>query len=271
MATAQVGETTLSFQSAGEGEPVVFIHGALIADAFLSLVKEPSLKDYRLITYHRRGYRDSSLASPSLSISDQAEDCFALTRFLGVEQFHVVGHSFGGVVAVELAKVFPEVVHTVALLEPALMIGASAEGYRQSLTAGVDRFHNVGALTAVDEMLGARWPQYRSKLSSVLPHGFDDAVAAAPAAFEAELPSLFDWHFTEADAVAVRQPVLSVLGGESHTLSPRFLEVHDWLLTHVADAQGFVLPNAHHFLQLENSHDMAQALASFWKRHPIEA
>jgi hypothetical protein len=49
------------------------------------------------------------------------------------------------------------------------------------------------------------------------------------------------------------------------------LEVHDWLLAHVADAQGFVLPNAHHFLQLENSHDMAQALASFWKRHPIEA
>ena len=49
----------LVYEEDGFGEPVVFIHGVLISDAFRPLLGERVLTDrYRLVSYHRRGYRD---------------------------------------------------------------------------------------------------------------------------------------------------------------------------------------------------------------------
>ena len=39
-----------------------------------------------------------------------------------------MGHSYGGDVALQLAQDTPGVVHSLALLEPGLMVGASAQG-----------------------------------------------------------------------------------------------------------------------------------------------
>jgi pimeloyl-ACP methyl ester carboxylesterase len=45
------------FSGSGTGDPVVFIHGAFIADSFRPLLAEPTLAErYKLITYRRRGY-----------------------------------------------------------------------------------------------------------------------------------------------------------------------------------------------------------------------
>ena len=66
---------------------MVFIHGALIADTFRPLLAEPSLAGrYRLILYHRRGYAGSSRAPEPVSVAQQAADCRALLRYLGVER-----------------------------------------------------------------------------------------------------------------------------------------------------------------------------------------
>ena len=261
---------SLHFQSVGSGEPVVLIHGALISDAFTPLVAQPRLSEtFRLITYRRRGYSGSSEAYPGFSVLDQAQDCLHLLDHLGLERAHAVGHSFGGVIALEIARSFPERIHSLTLLEPALMVGASGGGYKESLESGIRHFKEIDSQTAVDKMLRARWPEYRNHLPYILPDGFRDAVAAAPASFDVELPSLFDWHFSEADARTMAQPVLSVMGSESKSLSPRFEEVHEWLLANVPDCQEYVLPHAHHFLQMENPIDMAGALQAFWSRHPI--
>ena len=60
MERARTDEAELAYEVMGTGEPVVFIHGAFIADAFRPLLAEPSLAGrYRLILYHRRGYAGS--------------------------------------------------------------------------------------------------------------------------------------------------------------------------------------------------------------------
>jgi pimeloyl-ACP methyl ester carboxylesterase len=249
---------------------VVFIHGAFIADTFRPLLVEPSLAGrYRLILYHRRGYAGSSRASGSISIAQQAADCRALLRHLGVERAHVVGHSYGGDVALQLALDTLDVVHSLALLEPALMVGASAQGYREALARGAERYREAGAEVVVNEFLQARWPGYRATLDRVLPGAFDQAVADAETSFERELPEHLNWRFGEAETRSITQPTLSVLGGESDALWSRFGETHRLLLGWLPHAEGFVLPSTTHFMQMEDPRGMAEALAAFWARHPL--
>ena len=261
----------LEYEVSGTGEPVIFIHGAFIADAFRPLVAQPELASRcRLITYHRRGYMGSSHTSGPISVGQQAADCRALLNHLGVERAHIVGHSFGGSVALQFALDFPEVVHSLALLEPALMAGASAQAYRESLVWGKQRYREEGAEVVTDEFIKARWPGYRSALDQMLQGGFAQAVANAWAMFELDI-GLLDWDFGEAEVRRIIQPALVVLGGGSVALSPRFEETHRFLLNGLPLAEGFVLPGATHFLHLETLaavRGMADALTDFYSRHP---
>jgi pimeloyl-ACP methyl ester carboxylesterase len=260
---------TLECEIAGEGEPVILIHGSFIAGTFHPLLSEASLtRNHRLINYHRQGYVQSSRPNGMLSVSQQASDCRSLLRRLGVSLTHVVGHSFGGVVALQLALDAPELVGTLALLEPALAVGASGPGYRQSLASSVLRYREFGPRTVVNEIFEARWPGYRVPLEEELPGAFDQAVADAPSIFESELRGLLDWSFGEVEARQIKMPVLSVLGGKSEALSPRFVETHQALCAWL-DAEEFILPGATHFLQVERPQEMAEALAGFFARHPL--
>ena len=47
----------LEYEVQGTGEPVLLIHGAILADAFRPLLTQSALADhYRLMSYHRRGF-----------------------------------------------------------------------------------------------------------------------------------------------------------------------------------------------------------------------
>ena len=272
MERASLDGAELEYEVSGRGEPVVFIHGAFIADTFRPLLAEPSLASrYRLILYHRRGYAGSSRSSEPVSVAQQAADCRALLDHLGVERAHVVGHSYGGLVALQLALDTPGVVHSLALLEPGLMVGAGAQGYREALARGVERYREAGAAVVVDEFLQARWPGYRATLERVLPGAFAQAVADAETWFEREASGQQGWHFGEAEVRRISQPTLSVLGGESDALWSRFGETHRLLLEWLPHAEGFVVPGATHFMQIENPRGMAEALAAFWARHRFPA
>jgi pimeloyl-ACP methyl ester carboxylesterase len=187
---------------------------------------------------------------------------------LGVARAHVVGHSFGGAIALQLALDAPQLVHTLSLLEPGIMVGDSAQLYRQGLVSGLERFREAGARVAVAEFLEMRWPEYRENLERVLPGSFERAVADAATWFEADLPAVLDSHFGEVEAREITQPVLVVLGERSAPLHPRFIETHRLLLDWLPNAEGFVLADAAHFLTVENPRSMAEALAGFYARHP---
>jgi pimeloyl-ACP methyl ester carboxylesterase len=272
MEQVDVDGATLEYAVSGVGEPVVCIHGAFIADAFQPLLAEPRLSSrYQLITYHRRGYGGSRRASGLTSIDQQAADCRALLAHVGVERAHVVGHSFGGDIALQLALDAPEFVHSLVLIEPGLLIGASAEAYREALARGEGRYREVGAAVVVDEFLEARCPGYRERLDRLLPGALAQAVADAATWFESELPAQLAWCFAMTEAQRIVQPVLSVLGGESAALWDRFGETHRWLLDLLPHGEGVVLPSTTHFPQLERPRLLAEALAAFFTRHPLSA
>ena len=122
MERARVNGVELEYELGGGGEPVLLIHGSHIAGSFIPLVAQSSWGDgFMLIRYHRRGFCGSAPATGAFSISDQAADARVLLEVLGVRAAHVVGHSYGGAIALQLALDAPERVHSLALLEPAVL------------------------------------------------------------------------------------------------------------------------------------------------------
>ena len=131
----------LEYESNGEGEAVLLIHGSHVSDAFLPMTREPRLADrYRLIRYHRRGFAGSDPHSGPFSIEQQAQDVLALLTYLGVERAHVVGHSYGGVIAVQLAIEAPSLVQSLILLEPAIFPAEIASAVNEMMAPSFEAY-----------------------------------------------------------------------------------------------------------------------------------
>ncbi|MGE0228782.1 MAG: alpha/beta fold hydrolase [Dehalococcoidia bacterium] len=275
MPQAAVDEgVTLEYDTVGSGEPIVCIHGAFIANSFTQLLVEPRLAGYQRITYRRRGYGGSSLGPMPGSIERQAADCRRLLDQLRLERAHIVGHSLGGAIALQLALDSPEAVQSLTLLEPAMILGEGADAYRESLRLNRLRAKTLGDAAILDEFMVARWPAYtHAVLDSVVPGGFAQAVVDARATFEVDFDGLLNWSFDELAASKVTQPALVVLGGASESLGPRFPETYRWLLDRLPASAGFVLPEATHFLHMEDasqSRTLAEVLDDFLSRHPTD-
>jgi pimeloyl-ACP methyl ester carboxylesterase len=272
MAHVEIDGATLEYHDTGAGDPVILIHGALVADAFRPLRIEPSLSDnHRLVSYHRRGYAGSAHSPEPISIERQALDCRALLNHLNVERAHVVGHSLGGSIALQFARDFPDAVHSLALLEPAYFGDATGQTYRAGLTRARERYREAGAETAVDEFLVARCPGYAERLRDAVPGAFAQAVADAETFFEQEIPALQSWAFAESELRRIQQPTLAVLGGASEVLQARFAETHELLLTWLPHAEELLLIGTTHFMLIEEPRLLAEALAAFYARHPLHA
>jgi pimeloyl-ACP methyl ester carboxylesterase len=251
----------------GAGEPVVLIHAGLCADWFNGLRAEPALAgQYRVIGYHRAGYGGSDRVEGPFSIRQQAGQCRSLLRHLGITRAHVVGHSSGAAIALQLALDHPDAVHSLALLETALLVvpsGPFAGDAVRTFLAG-DR------AAAVDIwMRGVCGPDYRAVMDRVLPGALDRAVRDAATFFGQELPAVRDWTFDRSHAERITQPALLVLGARSGEVSPAFGERHDLLLAWLPRAEPFVLPDATHLLHVQNPTGMADGLARFLTAHPM--
>jgi pimeloyl-ACP methyl ester carboxylesterase len=94
---------TLSYRVSGAGEPVLFIQGVATAgDAWQPQID--GLADrYRCLSFDNRGLGRSQPASARLTVAQMADDARALLDAQGWASAHVVGHSLGGPIALELA------------------------------------------------------------------------------------------------------------------------------------------------------------------------
>jgi pimeloyl-ACP methyl ester carboxylesterase len=268
METASINDAEIEYDVTGAGEPVLLLHGVLLGDSFRPMLAEPGVADsHRCITWHRRGYAGSRPGPGTDSVTEAAADARALLEHLGIDRAHVVGHSYGGCVALQLALDAPEMIHSLALIEAALLVGPKEHAYRDALERNVAAFDPGDAEAFVDEFIGARWPDYRPILDWALPGAFQQAVADARTVFEGELPGLGRWSFGEAEAQTIERPTLTILGGDSDAIGRRFGDAHRWLLATFPNAEEVVLPGMTHLPQMQDPAATANAISGFWARH----
>ena len=255
----------LDYEVCGSGEPIVFVHHGVGPDWFVPLWRQPVLNaHYCLVGYHRAGYVGSGPLTLPLTFAREAENFCALLRYLRLERVHIVGHSASGCIALQLALNASNNVHSLALLEPALMAVPSPPEVAQAFE--LCRAGDTAA--AVDTFLRATCgAQYRAVLEEAVPGAFEQALANADTFFKHELVALREWSFGSQEARRIRQPVLAVVGGESDL---RFFQRQKLLLNWLPNVEPFVLPAAGHLLHLQNPSGMAARLADFFARHSFK-
>ena len=108
----------IHYQLDGEGADIVLIHGLAADLAFWYLhVAIPLARRFRVLTYDLRGHGLSDMPPNGYNSSVMCNDLAALLDDLGIHNAHIVGHSYGGAVALHFAVRFPERVGTLTLAD----------------------------------------------------------------------------------------------------------------------------------------------------------
>jgi 3-oxoadipate enol-lactonase len=116
---AEINNSRIYYEIAGTGEPIVLIHGWSFDTRCWDDQFEIFNKKYRVLRYDLRGFGHSILPDSVLSYS-HTEDLVSLLEYLNIKKAHVVGHSFGGKVALDFVLNYPEKVISLILADAAM-------------------------------------------------------------------------------------------------------------------------------------------------------
>jgi pimeloyl-ACP methyl ester carboxylesterase len=109
MAHMQIRDVSLHVKVIGHGYPLALMHGGPGADLHTLMSLKPCADQFTLIFYdHRCNGRSIGAEVTTMTMDNLTADADALRQALGFEKWAVLGHSFGGNVALEYALRFPQ-------------------------------------------------------------------------------------------------------------------------------------------------------------------
>jgi pimeloyl-ACP methyl ester carboxylesterase len=250
-------DVELTYELGAGGDRIVLVHASPFVSWYMPLVGQ--LTEFSTLRYRRRLRGSGGGEYRPLTVAEDAATCATLMDHVGWQAAHVVGHSYGALVALELAIDAPERVRSVALLEPAARGISSSEQVAAALAPVFAAYRSGDKAGAVDRFLRhVCGDGYRAVLDRAIPGAFGEALGEADLFFQAEMPAVQQWSFGPGDAERVTQPVLNVLG------APRFVEGSDLIQSWFPRAQRLSVPDAGHLLMVQNPTGLAQGLRDFF-------
>jgi pimeloyl-ACP methyl ester carboxylesterase len=224
----------------GEGEPVVFVHGAMARDLLKPLADElVRTGGYQAIHYGRRGHGGVGLPGEAADIAGQATDVLTILDALGIDRAHVAGHSFGAYIALELATRAPDRLLSATLLEApfaqtdAMQQGLKDLGAAMSLIA--DKYTNGDADGAVSTFweFTSEVEGLAELIGPVLPEGARELAAVDLGTWlQVDLPAMGKWMADPAAVEGITTPIAWIGSTDS---APMFTEsralLEEWLPT----------------------------------------
>ncbi len=117
MTTVPVRDVSLFVEVVGQGYPIVLMHGGPGSDHVTMSPFKACADRFTLVFYdHRCNGRSEGAELSSMTWDNLTADAEALRQELGFDQWAVLGHSFGGMVALEYALRYPQSLSHLLLL-----------------------------------------------------------------------------------------------------------------------------------------------------------
>jgi pimeloyl-ACP methyl ester carboxylesterase len=118
MTLIAVNGVELAVERAGDGDPLVLVHGSWGDRTGWVFVEEELAKTFHVVSYDRRGHSSSPEATGTRR--DDEDDLEALIEHLDTGPVHLVGNSFGASISLGLTARRPDLVRTLCVHEPPL-------------------------------------------------------------------------------------------------------------------------------------------------------
>ncbi len=116
MPTVLVNGIELYYERSGHGVPVLFLNGSGATLATTALLIDVMARHLEMLAHDQRGLGRSAVPPGPYTMAEYAADALGLLDVVGWSTCRVVGVSFGGMVAQELAVTAPDRVERLALM-----------------------------------------------------------------------------------------------------------------------------------------------------------
>lgn len=260
-----VGNGYLYYEEAGEGTPLIFVHGHSLDCRMWDGQFYVFARNYRTIRYDLRGYGKSSPQSEDYQFT-HVEDLVALMDSLHIDKAHIVGLSLGGYIGTDMLGWFPE-----RMLSAVLSSGnlRKSKGPSQPMTSDEAALRDKEISTlktkGVDVMkkewfegLVASGGTLRDSIREPLWKMINDWDAWQPLHKEVRVTAGMD-AFEELKKKRPEVPVLILEGRSENNRFPEHPEILDYL----PNAKMMIIDDCGHMLNMERPKEFNDVIEEF--------
>jgi len=274
MTHLQIRDVSLFVKVMGQGYPLVLMHGGPGLDYTTLLPLQPLADQFTLIFYDHRcnGHSEGAEVS-SMTFENLTADADALRQKLGFDKWAVLGHSFGGNVALEYALRYPQSLSHLVLMDtggdqwwvnqnaPELL---AKRGYSASAVQAARRFYNgqftPGEFLPTFMKFMSAYSYHFSPLTQIYQAVFGPHMKMQPEATIFGYNQLLDG-WTVMDRLSeIKAPTL-VLAGRHDFLFPTEHQVA--LTTGITNARLEIIERAGHNPHMERTAEVNEIIKSF--------
>jgi len=259
---AKVGGHSIGYRIAGEGPPLVLLHGFLCDSRCWRAQLRVLGARFRVVAWDAPGAGSSSDPPESFTVADWAETLGEFLHTIGVERAHVLGLSWGGLLAQEFFRLHP-------LRVDRLVLADTYAGWKGSLPAEMVEKRRArcyrDALRPKEEVVAEWVPvEFFSNASAALAEEMATVVADFhPLGFRLMTRALADTDTSEM-LTTITAPTLLVWG-DGDLRSP--LEVADQFRTAIPDSELVVIHGAGHVSNMEKPDEFNAIVGAFLARN----
>lgn len=253
MPHADLGGVRLWYESSGQGETVLLLHGLGSSALEWEPQVEALARHRRVIAFDARGHGRSDKPPGPYSIALFRQDAARLLEALAAAPAHVVGFSLGGMVAFDLAVHRPELVRSLVIVNSGpefLLRGAAARLWLwlRLLRVRLRGMRSMGAAIARETLPRPEQAALRERVAELWSHN-------DPRAYCASLRALPGWSVAEAlPRIAVPTHVITADADYTSVAYKRA-----WA-ERMPTARVEVIPDTRHLLPAENPAALRAAL-----------
>ena len=247
-----VGGVSLHYVESGRGEPLLLLHGNAGSGRVWRKVLPTLARSFHVIAHDRQGFGDSEPGEPT----DAGPHAYAreLARFmdaLGIERAHVVGLSFGGMVAQCFALAFPK------RLDRLVLVGTTADRTGRDVQATLDELERDG-WAAVAKRLTRSWFRPDADPSDV-GEALTIALQSSRRLREVTVRALGSFDIVS-EIPRIRAPMLIVVGENDVTCPPACsAQLH----ASIAQSRLCTVPDCAHLVPIEQPHAFSRHVLAF--------